>query len=136
MCIRDREGTPRPMGLPSLKIRFRTNLHPSLDCYGPIDDSDLLFFSESLTLMDPSVVFRASIVLFIRSFMIINIGLMGFSVFLLLVGWFVISGFFQTISRDVTLFVTGETAPFFVQLFHIFWGCGAGSSLGSAVSIS
>ena len=106
-----------------------------MNSYGPIDDGDLFFFSESLTFTDPSIIFGASIVFFIRSFMTINVNLTGFGVLLFLIGWFVISGFIQAILGDVALFVTSETMPFFAQLFHIFWGCGASPSLGSVVSI-
>ena len=67
--------------------------------------------------------------------MFINLGLLGFGVFLLLIGWLAIRRFIQAILRDVALFITGEALSFFVQLLHIFWGCGAGSSLGSAVLV-
>ena len=39
-----------------LKICFRTNFHPSLGCYSPIDDSDLLFFCEGLTFTNPGII--------------------------------------------------------------------------------
>ena len=123
------------MGLPALKICLSANFHPGLDGYSPVDESNLFFFCESLTFMDPGIVFGAPVIFFIRSFMFINISFLGFGALLLLVGWFVISRFIQKILRDVALFITGEASPFFAQLLHIFWGCGAGSSLGSVVSI-
>ena len=123
------------MGLPSLKIHFGTNFHPSLDCYSPIDDSDLFFFCEGLTFTDPIVVLRAPVIFFIRSFMIINVKLAGFGVLLLLVGWFILSRLIWTILGDVTLFVRGETVSFFAQLFHNFWSGGANPSFGSAILI-
>ena len=86
--------------------------------------------------MDPSIIFGASIVFLIRSLLIININLAGFRVLLLLlIGWFVISWFIWAISGNVSLFVAGETAPFFAQLFHIFSGGGTSPSLGSVFLI-
>ena len=126
------------MGLPSLKIHFRTNQHScfSLPCL--TNDSFLIFSFEGLTFTDPSGDFGVSVVstFFIRSFFY-NSGLVGFSFLLLewgLVG-FVVCGFIRAIPKDVTLFVTGETAAFCVPLINILWGCGASPSLGLAVSI-
>ena len=46
---------------------------------------------------------------------------MSFGVLLLLmVGWFIISRSIWAILGDVALFVAGETAPSFAQLFHTF----------------
>ena len=79
---------------------------------------------------DPSGCFR--VVIIIRSFItFINICLAGFGIFLLLIGWFI-----QTVPEYVALFVAGETTPFFTLLLHLFWGCGACSTLGVTVSIS
>ena len=130
---------PRPTGLPSLKIRLRTNQH---SCFGfpcPMNNGFLAFCFGGLTFMDPGVDIRVSVVdvFLIRSFFIFNGGLAGFSFLLLEQGFVVFSvcGFIRAISRDVTLFVTGETAAFCTLLIYIFWGCGASLSLGSAVLI-
>ena len=98
----------------------------------------LAFCFEGLTFMDPSIDIRVSVidVFLIRSFFVFNGGLAGFS-FLLLERGFVgfVCRFIRAISRDVTLFVAGETAAFCALLINIFWGCGASPSLGLAVSI-
>ena len=126
---------PRLTGLPSLKICLRTNQHPGFRFPGHTDDIFFLLDWEDLTFANPGVCFWASIVnfVFIRSFTICDGCLVDFS--FLLWGSGFVHRFIQAILGDVALFVAGETVPFFAKLFHIFWGCGTSSSLGSTVSI-
>ena len=126
------------MGLPSLKIHIRTNHHSCLSLPSLTNNIFFLTGWENLTFANPGVYFRASIIGFcVRSFFVFYGSLAGFSFLLLKWGFvgFVVCGFIRAIPRDVTLFVASETAAFCVLLIHIFWGCGASPSLGSAVLI-
>ena len=130
---------PRLTGLPSLKIHLRTNQHPCFSFPCLTNNGFLAFCFESLTFTDPSIDNRVSVinVFLIRSFFVFNGSLVGFSFLLLERGCvgFSVCRFIWAIPRDVTLFVAGESAAFCAPLIHIFWGCGASPSLGSAVSI-
>ena len=120
------------MGLPSLKIRFRTNQHPSLHFPSHVDDVFFALNWEDLTCTNPGDCFWASIVdiILISSLIVCDGCLTGFSILLLGRG-FVVRGFIWAIPCDVALLVAGETVPCLALFFHVFWGCGACSSFGS-----